>query len=208
MKNNCADCKNVRVPDDAEPCANCVPTHWQPVVAHNPDELKLCADCKHESNNLDDEPCLLCVPLGDRKYWEPRVAEEPKEVERSCDNCRYEKILMGIRPCKLCRRTLTHWEPKPVWESKPVTINPIASTIGITEGKTKKKSKWHTYPEEKPKDVTRAFWVWNNDPDPRMMKLHFYVGFDGNNFVTANGSVLEHVTHFRYMPKPPKEYRK
>lgn len=114
----------------------------------------------------------------------------------SCSTCKYLTVMFDQEPRATCSHT--NWEPN----------EPSPKPAEVETPKNPKKSKWHKVEEKMPKDLCMAYMVWDNNPDPSCIKLYWNVEFTGRNFVSNNGCVLEHVTHWRYVPNPPKEYRK
>lgn len=111
-------------------------------------------------------------------------------MKYGCYKCVYLATPVDVEPCASCRRT--NWEPK----------DPSLEPADIEPPKKSKKSKWRKYPDEKPENDATVI-VYNGT-------YVLAADFAGDRFITGNGLVTLGVlvTHWRYMPKPPKEYRK
>ena len=123
---------------------------------------------------------------------------------RNCDTCKNKESMSWDRPC--CDCVLSNWESAnlaadPEASKEPnVIVQHYYHEVEVP--KKSKKSKWRKYPDEKPENDAKVI-VYAG-------RYVLAANFTGDRFVTGNGLVTLGVlvTHWRYMPKPPKEYRK
>jgi hypothetical protein len=141
-----------------------------------------CDKCKNAKVELCEEPCHSCYPNG--THWEPVAAKvDTRADEKSCDNCKHEKLSVFKNPCRTCGESHPNWEPKP-----------------------KKKSKWHLIGDKKPKDTDPPVIVGDKDGDST---TGFYIESKDKFYYIANPTLeINGAMCWRYMPKPPNEYRK
>jgi hypothetical protein len=98
------------------------------------------------------------------------------EMEKKCTNCKNSSLGLYEEPCKSCC-------------GEPNTLN--SELPSLWEPKPKKKSKWHPYPDEKPKEGRLCLRYG----EPGYIRDRYLDGL----WISSD----DRYTHWRYMPKPP-----